>query len=111
MEAFEINGLCPKRAGSSAGSERNRRILRGLVAATPRTRVRKRVAAGIDRSATALCVSGVCHAELRSRKRSNEKGLWRGGRDSNRQYVSVTLRKREDLEPLPGLWLNAGGVV
>jgi hypothetical protein len=35
--------------------------------------------------ATALCVSGVCHAELRSRKRSNAKDLWRGGRDSNPQ--------------------------
>ena len=35
--------------------------------------------------ATVLCVSGVCHAESRPCKRTNEKGLWRGGRDSNRQ--------------------------
>jgi transcriptional regulator with XRE-family HTH domain len=41
---------------------------------------------------TAVCVSSVCHAELPSRKRSNTKDLWRGGRDSNRQLRTQVAR-------------------
>ncbi len=84
-KAHEIEQLDFKRTGSSAARVR----VRGFVADASLQRRELAVESGSPQAstavATALCVSGVCHAELRSRKRSNEKGLWRGGRDSNRQ--------------------------
>ena len=86
QKASEIGGLVLYRTGSSAARARVRAF---VAAASPQRRelaVESESPQASTAVATALCVSSVCHAESRQRKRSNEKGLWRGGRDSNRQF-------------------------
>jgi hypothetical protein len=88
QKAHEIRRLVSQRTGSSAARVR----APGFVADASLQRRELAVESGSPQAstgvATALCVSSVCHAELRSRKRSNEKGLWRGGRDSNPQLLA-----------------------